>query len=143
MKRLTDSPDPLAKPVRTAASPYPAGYKRQKFAKPIRARSEDYLAFVRSKHCCLCWHRGGTFGWDREGGSGGLAIEAAHVSPANATKGMSSKVSDWRAVPLCPLHHRHEHGLDTLGREDWEERFDIDLNEVILNLHDEFLGGAE
>lgn len=37
-------------------------------------------------------------------------IEAAHVDYAG-DKGVSSKVSDKYAVPLCSFHHRLQHGM--------------------------------
>lgn len=64
--------------------------------KPTTARSKDYLAHVRTFHCCSC---GAT-----------EAIHAHHV----ASGGMGAKASDYLAAPLCGVCHQHWHATATL-----------------------------
>ena len=62
--------------------------------KPKRELDSEYLKFVRSKPCCL-----------REAMYCEGPLQAHHVSPRNGTKGMGSKVSDRRTVPVCQRAH--------------------------------------
>jgi hypothetical protein len=87
--------------------------------KPRTFRSKAYLAWVRMRPCLIC----------------GKASEAAHTGP----HGVSIKAPDFRAVPLCPFHHRWSNGLDILGPERFEEMYNIDLKETVLTQLNEYL----
>lgn len=81
------------------------------------ARSAAFLDYVRSQVCAA---------WDADGNHCGGVTEAAHLG----ITGLSSKSSDFLAVPLCSEHHRtgsgslHSVGLPTfqlnLGVNLWE-----------------------
>lgn len=62
---------------------------------PKPLRSKAYLAFVRMRPCCVC--------------EATAPNEAHHFGP----RGMGEKTDDYRAIALCPHHHRefHDHGV--------------------------------
>ena len=68
-----------------------------KFPKPMTARSEKYLAFVRSLPCCIC----------------GSPYTVAHH--AGTDRGMGLKCSDLHTVSLCTHCHVdvHQQGVAT------------------------------
>ena len=106
--------------------------RRRNSPRPAHKSAPAFLQWLRGRNC-LCADRGGCDG----------RMEAAHVDYAG-DKGVSTKVSDRFAVPLCNEHHRvqHQHGwrafeanyrVDGLeaskaywnawpGRRDWEAR---------------------
>ena len=75
------------------------------FGEPKRMRCKEHLHFVASQPCLIC---------------GRTPSHPHHIRYAQP-KGLSLKVSDEFAVPLCAIHHHHIH---TTGRERewWEER---------------------
>lgn len=82
------------------------------FPKPVRMEDPNYLRFIRRQPCIIT----------------GTASEAAHIVPPGYGK-TSSKVSDYRTVPLCPqLHRWSRYSLHGMGRERFEERHGVDLN---------------
>lgn len=60
--------------------------------KPVRARDQKHLAWVRRQPCLIC---------------GGLSI--AHHLMFSQPSAMGLKSSDHHAVPLCPAHHQELH----------------------------------
>ncbi len=78
-------------------------------------RCAAHLQWVRSRPCALA--RAG----DCEGG-----IEAAHADGAGG-KGVSIKVADAHAVPLCRHHHRLSHSL---GIKTFESRYGFNMVEA-------------
>lgn len=79
-----------------------------KFPKIKTARSETYLAFVRSLPCCIC----------------GKPYTVAHH--AGTERGMGLKCSDFHTVALCASCHleTHQRGAKTFcavhGLDMWE-----------------------
>lgn len=73
-------------------------------------RDAKYLSLIRQLPCLIC---------------GTSPCEAAHVRLADARyeaapTGIAIKPEDWRALPLCPRHHRE--GPDAqhkAGERDW------------------------
>lgn len=80
-------------------------------------RFPGHLAWLRGRPCLL----EGRHGHACEG-----RMEAAHVDHAGG-KGVSLKVADFHAVPLCSEAHRllHDHGHVT-----WERAFNVNLIEA-------------
>ena len=72
-------------------------------------RCPAHLAWLRKRSCLIA-------------GCESSRIEAAHVDHAGG-KGMSIKVADWKAVPLCGEHHAELHR----GARSFEARYAIDL----------------
>ncbi|MDA1333077.1 MAG: hypothetical protein O2797_02535 [Bacteroidetes bacterium] len=67
-------------------------------------RDEKYRRWIASLPCCICL---------------GIDVQAAHVKYlAPEQRGMSQKVSDEFAVPLCVKHHR-EQELSKVGEKAW------------------------
>lgn len=89
-------------------------------------RSDDYLAFVRSKPCLICGRPA-----------------TAHHQPPKGHGIMGGKVSDFRAVPLCDDHHTKNGtalqpgSYDNLSWGLWR-RYDIDIEKEIALLQSEF-----
>lgn len=107
-------------------------------AKPRHEIDADYSRFVKTKRCCLDIHQfphACRLGPTREDGSI-VGIEPHHVSPRNGTKGMGSKVSDRRQVPVCHYGHRYceQHPLEIL--EFLNARI-LELNREYAALHPE------
>lgn len=73
-----------------------------------RWRSQAHLSFVRKHRCCVV---------DCSSSEFGFRTEAAHVRLGSGA-GMGQKPDDWRAVSLCPHHHRmqHERGEESFWR---------------------------
>jgi hypothetical protein len=63
--------------------------------KEPRLHDPGFLAFLRTKPCCICGKVGET--------------EAAHIRIGLFAKGM--KPHDKYATPLCASHHRSQHGM--------------------------------
>ena len=74
--------------------------------KPKRLRDSRYLKFVRAGGCVLS---GEKYPCQE-------AVDAHHVIPISGGI-MGSKVSDYRAVGLCRLHHRLAHDYPSSTRE--------------------------
>jgi hypothetical protein len=60
-------------------------------------KSPLYLAFIRAQPCCVCASLLLSRQW--------LPTEAAHIGP----RGLSTKVPDRQAIPLCKRHHEESH----------------------------------
>ena len=76
-----------------------------KIGEPKRIRCKEHLRFVASQPCLIC---------------GRSPSHAHHVRHAQA-RGLSLKVSDEFAVPLCATHHHHIH-TTSKEREWWQDR---------------------
>ncbi len=74
-------------------------------SEPKRIRSKEHLRFVATQPCMIC---------------GRSPSHAHHVRFAQS-RGLSLKVSDEFAVPLCALHHRENH-MTGDERRWWQER---------------------
>ncbi len=103
---------------------------RKKRLHPRRGpdRNAEYLAWIRTLGCVICSRT-----------SGSTVIEAAHTNALGA-KGLSQKTSDFSAIPLCIAHHRR--GADSyhrLGEKRFAREHRLDLSELVLGLHDQFL----
>lgn len=77
-------------------------------------RFPSHLAWLRKRPCLLA----GKAGHECEG-----RIEAAHVDHAGG-KGMSLKVADFHAVPLCGTSHA---ALHSAGAKTWQMRHGVNL----------------
>lgn len=91
---------------------------------PARARRETperdwkYRAWIRSLPCCVCGAE--------------LYVEAAHTGD----HGISQKASDYRAIPLCPPHHRtRADSYHFLGRREFERRHGLDVEVLVKRLN--------
>lgn len=94
-------------------------------AKPKRVRDPKYLAWIRTQRCLLDW------ALSNEPKGCLFPVEAHHVRE-KGRRGIGTKPSDRRAVPLCKETHRwyHDH-----GREQFERDFGIDLEGTIRRLN--------
>jgi hypothetical protein len=72
------------------------------FPKPIKYRSEKYLAWIRTQPCLVC------------GGNS----EACHVRKLKGGAGTGTKPHDFCAIPLCRNHHSYE--LEREYGTDWQ-----------------------
>jgi hypothetical protein len=81
-------------------------------------RDSKYRAWIRSLPCAVC----GT----------NFCIESAHIGP----HALAQKASDYTCIPLCPEHHRlGNDALDKIGRHEFEERFVLNIEELIQALN--------
>lgn len=80
--------------------------------KPKTPRDPKYLAFIRSKPCCIC---------DKP-------AEPHHESGLGDSGGMALKCSDYFAIPLCRFHHDQRDGLGFESFWMWS-----DIHQRIMN----------
>lgn len=89
------------------------------FPKPKTIRDKKYLSFIKSLRCCVC---------------GFKPMSDPHHVPEKGHGAKGMKCSDYRAIPLCHLHHTeyHQH-----GRETFAIKYDLDYEQLIgfLNNH--------
>jgi hypothetical protein len=64
-----------------------------------------------------------------------LPVEAAHIGP----RGLSTKVPDWQALPLC---HRHHEQLHALGPKRFWELHALDPEALIALFNAQFEAAA-
>ncbi len=88
-----------------------------------RDRSETHLAFIRTLPCIIC--------------ANNIETEAAHIrmadrSIAKPMTGIATKCDDRFTVPLCGVHHRHQHDS---GERDWWIMAGIDPIKLALALY--------
>lgn len=90
--------------------------------KPQIHRDAKYLQFVREQECLIC-----------------------HISPCDphhvnqkgiSSGGMSLKISDYRTIPLCRLHHSESHSI---GHASMQEKHGIDYREQIINMLEKYI----
>lgn len=108
-----------------------------KFPKHKPARDPAFLEFVRKHLCCVCLTQPVLLTW------GGMEIDgkvkiSKHSDPHHLDgRGMGTKGSDYRTVPMCFCHHRE--ATDT-SKEKFEAKYDIDLDAVANELLKEWRG---
>jgi len=110
------------------------------------ARDPEYLAWLRTLPCLICWPnlwRSGdvwrlhSVGWrpyvNRSPLDPGLQespTEAAHTGP----HGIAQKAPDHHAIPLC--HFDHQEAKDAQGKSrNWFEQHGLDRDNVIAELN--------
>lgn len=69
----------------------------KKKKKKRRERDEDYLDFIRSQICLVCYRNG-----------------EPHHEPIKKSSGVAMKGSDRETVPLCREHHTERHNIGKL-----------------------------
>ena len=76
---------------------------------------DEFLKWVRSRHCCLC-----------KGNLGLSSSEAAHVRRVANGSGMGIKPI-YSAIPLCHTHHMEQHnqGEETMGGKEMFDKLRI------------------
>jgi hypothetical protein len=87
---------------RTALKP-----RKRNAARPAEKSAPQFLAWLRGRECFLAGHRAGGCGLGSPPRKS--PVEAAHIDHGG-DKGMSSKVSDKFAIPLCQRHHDEQSG---------------------------------
>lgn len=86
-----------------------------------RLYDPGFLAFLRTKSCCICGRVGET--------------EACHIRIGLFAKGM--KPHDRHATPMCGYHHREQHSMSEA--EFWED-YDMDPLAIAAKLYAEYGG---
>lgn len=87
---------------------------RPTLMKPTPYRNMEYVRWIKLFPCEVCKAEN---------------AEAAHTG----AHGLGTKASDFRCVPLCEQHHRSDKdGLDKIGPEEFERRYNINIRERIL-----------
>ena len=84
-------------------------------------KDPEYLAFLHDQPCCIR---------EREMGHAGQ-VEAAHIGP----RGLSTKVPDRAALPMCANHHRCLH---LFGPKEFWKRHEQDPAVLILQFNERF-----
>lgn len=87
------------------------------FPKPTRLKSRAYLDWVRRQPCLVDY-----------------VVAQAHHSQSRGAGG-----SDYRAVPLCHVHHQEFHRL---GRVSFESKHRLDLQDEVIRLLEMFISGS-
>lgn len=86
-------------------------------------RNARYRAWIRSLPCLVC--------------DTTIGVEAAHTGP----HGFGEKASDFTCIPLCREHHRTgNEALDKIGREAFESKFQVSIQEVCPALVSRYRG---
>jgi len=94
------------------------------FLKEETERDERYLEFIRHQPCCVC----------------GRAVTKNHPHHAGS-RGVSTKSSDYEAVPMCALHHTigtlsvHKMGVDS-----FQGYHGVDFQKIIIQNLIEYIG---
>ncbi len=96
-----------------------AFWKRLRLHKPQPHRSKTYLIWLHQWPCIVC----------------GKYPESAH----SGEHGLGTKASDFKALPVCADHHRGPQGLDTLGPEEFERVYNVDIKALVLTLIEVYL----
>lgn len=86
-----------------------------------RLHDDGFLAFLRTKPCCICGRVGET--------------EAAHIRIG--FRAMQKKPDDRYALPLCAYHHRNQHRVNESAF--WDQHGD-DPFDIAARLYAEFGG---
>lgn len=90
------------------------------FWKQKTPRDKTYLEWIKRQPCCVCNSR--------------LPSDPHHVpEDGNSAKGM--KCSDYRALPMCHLHHQEYH---LIGKKTFAIKYNIDYNSVITELNERY-----
>jgi hypothetical protein len=96
------------------------------FPKPETYRSERYLGYVRSQPCLVHGCK--------------IEAEAHHAGGIVSGRGVGSKGSDYRAVPLCRVHHTYYH---TCGKTSFAQKFSVDVEEAIIKILEAYISLLE
>lgn len=90
-----------------------------------RLLDPGYLAFLRTKPCCVCGSHAN--------------VEAAHIRIG--LTGMARKPDDAKATPLCAWHHRESpQAQHNMGEADFWERHDLNPFAIAEKLYGEYGG---
>ena len=84
-----------------------------KMPKPIR--DPEFLEFIRSLPCCVCFRT--------------RTVETAHVG----RRGMGQKSSDRETIPLCSLHHREQHRI---GLRQFSRDHELNIPQLLAQLNE-------
>lgn len=88
-----------------------------------RLHDDGYLAFLRTKPCCICGRENET--------------EACHIRIGFLA--LNKKPDDRFAVPMCSMHHRHQHGMNEA--DFWDDYvFVLAPFEIAAKLYEEYGG---
>ena len=82
---------------------------------PKPLRDPEFLKFIRSLPCCVCFRT--------------RTVEAAHVG----RRGMGQKSSDRETIPLCSLHHREQHRI---GLRQFSRDYELDIPALLTALNE-------
>ena len=96
----------------------------RKRAKPRRgpAKDEDYLDFVRTMPCVVCYRCESLI----------IPAEAAHIGLTTSRRGLGQKCPDNETLPLCVAHHREgPDSIHRIGPHAFFERFHLDRDALI------------
>jgi len=93
--------------------------------KPKRFESERYKEFIRNQSCCApgCGRR-------RNSKNNKRQVDPHH------SKSKGSGGSDLECIPACDCHHTESHSI---GQETFQERHNIDYNEIKVKLLQQFI----
>jgi hypothetical protein len=84
--------------------------------KPQTYRDKDYLQFIREQPCVIC---------------GTIPCQPHHLNQVGTRSGgMALKISDYRTIPLCFLHHAEYH---TIGRQTMGKKYSKDFRELLID----------
>ena len=89
--------------------------------KPLRVKDRAYLKYIESQACLVC---------DRCYGD----VVAHHV------KTVGSGGSDYGATPLCGNHHEEIHRI---GRDTFQQKYNLDFRDEIIRLLSKYIGGMK
>ena len=79
-------------------------------------RDDDYKEFIRGQDCCV---------------TGKMGSEIENVIPHHVdSRGMGTKCSDYKTVPLCQSTHLELHQI---GKRKFLEKHAVDFKEVIIH----------
>lgn len=85
-------------------------------------RNPSHLRWIRGFECLVC---------HKTGQRSISSIEAAHVR-TGTDGGMGVKPSDQWTVPLCAVHHSHQHQI---GEAAFERKYGVNLKEEAMALY--------
>jgi hypothetical protein len=84
--------------------------------KPKTYRDKEYLQFIREQLCVIC---------------GTTPCQPHHLNQKGIhSGGLALKISDYRTIPFCALHHSEYH---TIGRQTMEKKYGKDFRELLIN----------
>lgn len=84
-------------------------------------RSRDRLDFIKTLPCCVC-------GRSRN-------VQPCHTPrlAGDEARGMGQKRDDFRAIPMCWIHHAEQHSI---GWPRFIQTYDLDLQEILRELRE-------
>jgi hypothetical protein len=99
---------------------------------PDPKRAPEYLRWLRKLPCYVCWKMGRVQANN---------CEACHT-PDKATRGTSTKVADWNAIPMCGGPQGHHAEQTQHGWKTFAERHDFDPRALAEQYWSEWLRTA-